>query len=314
MKIIIPMAGTGDRFVNAGYTEPKPLISVNGRRIIDYICNMFDVVNDEFIFICNNTHLADTNMLEILMSIVPDCTIVSIPNHKKGPVFTMMDIMNLIGDDEEVIVSYCDNPYIWDYNDFKKYVKFNNCDGCILSHTGFHPHRLSSTMMAYIKENTGVVSEIKEKECYTDSPFDEHASTGTYYFKKGAYIKKYFQMLIDENINYNGEYYVTLVYNLLIRDGLNVNSYLTDYVTVFGTPEEVENFEAYQILLRPDMLGDVIFMVGALGNNIDISRTHDETNIKAVRVLLKQTNNIIDIANSYRYWEYYNEESAAQKK
>lgn len=249
MKIIVPMAGTGQRFVVAGYEDPKPLIHVNGKRIMEYICEMFDKAEDEFIFICNETHLATTNMREVLSSIVPGCKILSIPNHKKGPVFTLINNIDLIDDEEEVIVCYCDNPYVWDYKSFKKWVKDNDSDGAILTHTGFHPHRLSPTMMAYLKEDNLLVSEIKEKQCYTSNPMNEHASTGTYYFKKGKYIKKYFKMLVDENINYNGEYYVTLVYNLLIKDNLRVHSYLTDYVTVFGTPEEVENFEAWQVLL-----------------------------------------------------------------
>jgi GTP-binding protein len=41
-----------------------------------------------------------------------------------------------------------------------------------------------------IKEENGYMSEIKEKECYTDDPMKEHASTGVYYFKKGKYISE----------------------------------------------------------------------------------------------------------------------------
>jgi NDP-sugar pyrophosphorylase family protein len=273
MKIIIPMAGTGDRFVMKNYIDPKPLIEVNGKRIISYIYEMFDK-NDEFVFICNETHLKTTKMREIIKTMVPNSEIISIPNHKKGPIFTILDtdIDSIIKDDEEVIVCYCDNPYIWDYEYFKQWVKNNNSDGCILSHVGFHPHRLSSTYMAYMKETDLVVSEIKEKEPYTNNHMEEHASTGTYYFKKGSYIKKYFKQLIDLNINYNGEYYVTLVYNLLIKDGLLITCFPTDYVTVFGTPEEVENFEAWQSLLN-------------------------STQIK----------NESDIIKCYNYWKSYNE-------
>ena len=273
MKIIIPMAGTGDRFVMKNYIDPKPLIEVNGKRIISYIYEMFDK-NDEFVFICNETHLKTTKMREIIKTMVPNSEIISIPNHKKGPIFTILDtdIDSIIKDDEEVIVCYCDNPYIWDYEYFKQWVKNNNSDGCILSHVGFHPHRLSSTYMAYMKETDLVVSEIKEKEPYTNNHMEEHASTGTYYFKKGSYIKKYFKQLIDLNINYNGEYYVTLVYNLLIKDGLLITCFPTDYVTVFGTPEEVENFEAWQLLLN-------------------------STQIK----------NESDIIKCYNYWKSYNE-------
>jgi len=244
------MAGTGDRFIKKGYKDPKPLIYVNNKRIIEYICDMFSK-NDEIIFICNENHLQTTNMRNILYNLVPGCKVFSVPNHKRGPVYTVVraNIYEYILDDEEVIICYCDNPYLWNYNNFKNWVKEKNSDGCILSHVGMHPHRLGQTLMAHIKEDNLNVLEIKEKAHYTDNVINEQASTGTYYFKKGFYIKKYFQQLMDKNINYNGEYYVTLVYNLLIKDGLSVTAYPTDFVTVFGTPEEVQNFESWQILL-----------------------------------------------------------------
>lgn len=274
MKIIIPMAGTGNRFVQAGYHDPKPLIKVNGKRIIQYICEMFDLEKDEIIFVCNDYHLKNTQMRNILTSIVPKATILEVPSHKKGPVHTLIDIDEYINDEEEIIVCYCDNPYLWNYEHFKMWVKENNSDGCILSHVGFHPHRLSSTYMAYMKEKDLRVSEIKEKEPYTSNPMNEHASTGTYYFKKGSYIKKYFKELINQDINYKGEYYVTLVYNLLIQDNLIVHCYPTDFTTVFGTPEEVENFEAWQTILK-------------------------ELQIK----------NEEDLIKTYKYWKSYNEKS-----
>ena len=276
MKVIIPMAGFGNRFVEAGYRDPKPLITVNGKRILEYICGMFDK-EDELIFICNDYHLATTPMKKVILEIRPDATVVLVPSHKKGPVYTMAGMESYIDDNEEVIVCYCDNPYLWNYTEFKKWIKESESDGCILSHVGFHPHRLSSTFMAYMKESNLVVSEIKEKEPYTEDPMQEHASTGTYYFKKGSYIKKYFQQLMDSDINYNGEYYVTLVYNLLIQDNLKVTCYPTDFVTVFGTPEEVENFEAWQTIL------------GGL-----------------------QVRNEEDLVRTYRYWKEYNEQGNTQ--
>ena len=121
---------------------------------------------------------------------------------------------------------------------------------CIITHTGVHPHTLNSTKMAFLKTNNDLLLEIKEKECYTDNPLNEHASTGAYYFKRGDQMKKYFDQLIQKDINYNGEYYVTLVYNLLVQDDLKVGFYDTEFVTVFGTPEEVESFEAWNIILN----------------------------------------------------------------
>jgi NDP-sugar pyrophosphorylase family protein len=249
MKVIIPMAGTGNRFVEKGYDQPKPLIKVNNKRIIEYILELFSE-QDEIIFICNDIHLKNTQMRDVLSTLRPDSKIVSIPQHKKGPVFTVKPHFDLINDDEEILICYCDNPFIWNRNDFTNHVKNNNYDGCIITHSGVHPHTLNSTKMAFLKVENDILIEIKEKECYTDNPLNEHASTGAYYFKRGDQMKKYFDQLIEKDINYNGEYYVTLVYNLLVNDGLKVGFYDTEFVTVFGTPEEVESFESWSTILN----------------------------------------------------------------
>lgn len=271
MKILVPMAGLGQRFVDAGYTDPKPLIKVMKQRVIEYISNMFDS-SDEFVFVCNETHMIETDMLNILYGIRPDSKVVSMENHKLGPVYTVQQTYDLIDDEEEVMVVYCDNPIVWDRDEFRDYVNDKNLDGCVISHSGFHPHTLNNTKMAFMKTDGDLVSEIKEKECYTDDPMSEHASSGMYYFKKGSYIKKYFDEAMERNIQYNGEYYVTLVYNLLIQDGLRVGYYDTPFTTVMGTPDEVENIEAWNSIINKG-----------------------------------QVKNEDDLVKCYRYWKRYHE-------
>jgi NDP-sugar pyrophosphorylase family protein len=218
---------------------------------------MFDKENDKFIFICNDKHLQTTDMKNILRGLVENSIIVAMPQHKLGPVYTVLEAEQYIEDNEPVIIAYCDNPVTWNYDNFKSFVSNGDVDGCIVSHTGFHPHTLSSTLFAYSKTNSlGMVSEIKEKACYTDNRFKEHASSGIYYFKRGDFIKIYFRQAIQENINYNGEFYVTLVYNLLIKDGLCIYSYLNDQVLAFGTPNEVRNFEAWKIIVEGGQVKD----------------------------------------------------------
>ena len=249
MKILIPMAGTGNRFVQKGYVDPKPLIKVNGKRIIEYILDMFNE-QDEVFFICNKTHLENTGMREVLQTLRPKSKILQIDNHKKGPIYTIMPFIDLVSDEEEVLVCYCDNPFVWDRSEFDSHVKDNRLDGCILTHSGLHPHTLNSTKMAFLKTEDNLMLEIKEKECYTDDPMSEHASTGAYYFSKGKYMKDSFIQTIEKDINYNGEYYVTLSYNLMTEAGLRVGFFDTEFVTVFGTPEEVQSFEAWSVILN----------------------------------------------------------------
>lgn len=274
MHVIIPMAGTGQRFVDAGYSTVKPLIKVDNRTILEYILEMFDKT-DEFHIIYSENFTESEKLTLAPLTKDLSCTFYKIPGHKAGPVATVLrsKVLSYIPENEEVIVTYCDNPFQWDYESFKRKMLEEKADGAILSHGGFHPHRLSHTKMAFMKiSEDNVVTEIKEKECYTDTPMEEFASTGTYYFRRASDIKKYFVELVEKNINYNNEYYVTLVYNLMIGDGLKVLSYPTETVTVFGTPEELENFQAFQTILKGFQI-----------------RNED------------------DLVKSYRYWKKYNE-------
>ena len=60
MQIVIPMSGFGERFRNAGYTTPKPLITIEGKPIIEHVVDMFPGEKN-FIFICNEEHLKSQN-------------------------------------------------------------------------------------------------------------------------------------------------------------------------------------------------------------------------------------------------------------
>jgi len=244
MHIIIPMSGTGKRFVDAGYKDPKPLIVIDGKPIIEHVCDLFPGEN-KFTFICNSKHLSETNMREVLLEIKPNANIVEISSHKLGPVYAVSLVENLIEDNEEVIVNYCDFGAYWDYEDFLKHTRDRDADGAIPSYKGFHPHMLGSTNYAFMRDEKQIMLEIKEKEPFTDNRMQEYASNGTYYFKKGLYVKKYFKDLMDQDINLNGEYYVSLVYNLLAQDGLKVSIYNIQHMLQWGTPSDVEEYRAW---------------------------------------------------------------------
>ena len=166
MHIIIPMSGIGKRFIEAGYTTPKPLIKVENKPIIEHVCNLFPG-EDKFTFICNSKHLTETNMRHVLLGIKPNANIVEIPNHKKGPVYAVGLIEKLIENNEEVIVNYCDFGTYWDYNDFLSHTRNRNADGAIPAYKGFHPHMLGTTNYAFMRDYQQWMLEIKEKEPFT---------------------------------------------------------------------------------------------------------------------------------------------------
>ena len=244
MHIIIPMSGIGKRFIEAGYKAPKPLIRVDEKTIIEHVCNLFPDEN-KFTFICNSKHLSDTNIKQVLQSIKPNANIIEIPNHKKGPVYAVSLVNEVIENDEEVIISYCDFGTYWDYKNFLKHTRDRNADGAIVAYKGFHPHMLGNTNYAFMQDKKQWMLKIKEKEPFTNNRMQEYASNGIYYFKKGSHVKKFFQKLIDNNINLKGEYYVSLVYNLLVSNDFKVSIYEIQHMLQWGAPQDLEEYNMW---------------------------------------------------------------------
>ncbi|NBV98673.1 MAG: capsular biosynthesis protein [Proteobacteria bacterium] len=244
MKIIIPMSGYGSRFQEAGYPSIKPLIEVEGKPIIEYVIDLFPGETD-FLFICQQTHLEETNLREVLETKVPSCEILAIESHKKGPVWAIKQAFDLIPDNEPCIVNYCDFFMDWDYNHFKNQVLTSGVAGAIPCYIGFHPHLLhEKNVYASCKSDAeGYLEEIREKFSFEADKERAAHSAGTYYFQSGAILKKYSDALLIKGPDLGGEYYVSLIYNHLIDAGLKVKVY--DRIAHFcqwGTPSDLEEY------------------------------------------------------------------------
>jgi len=245
IQLIIPMSGIGKRFIEAGYKDPKPLIEVDGHPIIKHVLDIFKGIED-VTFICNEKHLKETNMRDILYGISPNCKIFEVSNeNRKGPVDAILQISEHIKDNSEIIVSYCDYGTVWDFSAFLEKTSNGIYDGMIPCYTGFHPHMLGSDNYAFCKEHNMKLLQIKEKESFTDNKMNEYASNGTYYFKSGEILKKYFKELVELDLNLKGEFYVSLVYNLLVRDGLNVGIFEIEKMLQWGTPYDLEIYKGW---------------------------------------------------------------------
>ena len=273
-QIIIPMSGFGERFRKAGYTLPKPLIDVDGRPIIAHVINLFPQESD-FIFICNQEHLdhPEYQLKEVLHQLCPSGRILGIKPHKLGPIHAVLQAQDLISPNKQTIVNYCDFTCYWDWVDFKNTVQKNQCAGAIPAYKGFHPHSLGSTNYAYMLEKDGWIQDIQEKQPYTDNRMNEYASSGTYYFASGQVMLDAFQSTIENKLDLNGEYYVSLAYKSMLAKKLPVAVYPIQFFMQWGTPEDLVEYqgwhETFEKLLKPDPApapyGDLIIPMAGLG-------------------------------------------------
>lgn len=251
MQIVIPMSGFGERFRRAGYEVPKPLIPVDGKPIIAHVVDMFPGEHD-FVFICNRDHLAEPSyrMAEILRSIAPNGRIVPIAPHKLGPVNAVLMAREFIYPDQPVIVNYCDFTCYWDYADFKRFLVETDSDGCVPAYRGFHPHSLGSTFYAYTRQEGLWLSDIQEKQPFTDAPQDEYASSGTYYFRSGQLALETFDRQVAQDLSVNGEFYASLAYKILAQDERKVSIYELQHFMQWGTPEDLKQYLGWSAVFR----------------------------------------------------------------
>jgi NDP-sugar pyrophosphorylase family protein len=242
MQVLIPMAGKSQRFLDKGYSTLKSLIVIEGKTVIEHIVEKFSP-KDEYIFICSSEALKNTDLKSILLKLKPSAKILEIEGHKKGPVYSVSLLFDEIKDDEPVILNYCDFNWSWNYNTFLNFVEDNKCDGCIIGYTGFHPHLLRGQLYAGVRvDKDWKALEIKEKHRFTEDPMHTFHSSGTYYFRTGAIMKKYFKELLDKDMAVNSEYYASTPYELMIKDGLRVYTYPVEHFMQWGTPEDMEEY------------------------------------------------------------------------
>jgi len=246
MQIIIPMSGFGERFKEAGYNIPKPLIKVDGKPMISHVIDMFPS-DSEFIFICNEDHLnvQQYRMKKVLKTFCPSGKIVGIKAHKKGPIHAVLEARECIDYRKPSVVNYCDFTCYWDWDHFQKFVKESNIHGAIPAYKGFHPHSLGNTKYAYLKENNGLLSDIQEKKSFTKNSMHEYASSGTYFFKSGKLMMDCFEETIKRNLNIGGEYYVSLAYKILLKDQKKIGVYPLQHFMQWGTPEDLEEYQQW---------------------------------------------------------------------
>ena len=109
LHIIMPMAGEGSRFVNEGWTVPKPLIEVNGKplflRAIESLPKDAEI---KYSFIVRQNHIESHQIDEQIKYHLPNSNIFSVSKTTRGAVETCLVAESVIDDNDAVIIMDCD--------------------------------------------------------------------------------------------------------------------------------------------------------------------------------------------------------------
>jgi dTDP-glucose pyrophosphorylase len=238
-QVIIPMSGKGSRFIDAGYVELKPFIQVNGKPIIEHIIGLYPDGYDFLVILSSDDPHLQAHIAQ-LQDISNNIQIAIIKPHKLGPGHAIREVSELISSNVPIIVSYCDFSGDWNPDAFLK--KLENFDCNILTYSGFHPHMNRTTKFAYAKMENDLVVEVREKESFTDTPMNEEASAGVYGFKNKEILTNAINHQIKDNLEVNGELYISLTCQALIQNSGKATVTRMEKFFQWGTPEDLEDW------------------------------------------------------------------------
>jgi HAD superfamily hydrolase (TIGR01509 family) len=231
MNVLIPMAGAGSRFAQAGYTFPKPLIDVEGKPMIQVVVDNLNI-DATFIYVVQKSHREQYNLDTLLNLITPNCKIVEVDGLTEGAACTTLLAKEFIDSDAPLLMANSDQFLEWDSNEFMYKMIEQKVDGGILSFHSTHPKWSFAKVDEY-----GYVTEVQEK-----NPISDIATVGVYYWAKGSDYVKYAEQMIEKNIRTNNEFYVCPVYNEAIADCKKIKTFNIDKMWGLGTPEDLKYY------------------------------------------------------------------------
>ena len=231
LNVLIPMAGAGSRFEQAGYTFPKPLIDVKGKPMIQVVTENLNI-KANFIYVVQKQHREKYNLDTLLNLITPKCKIVEVDGVTEGAACTALLAKKYIDNDNPLFFANSDQFVEWDSNEFLYKMNETDADGGIVTFKATHPK------WSFAKVNkAGLVTEVAEK-----NPISDIATVGYYYWKKGSDFVKYAEEMIEKDIRVNGEFYVCPVFNQAIEDNKEIRTFDIPKMWGLGTPEDLKYY------------------------------------------------------------------------
>lgn len=232
LNIIVPMAGRGSRFAQAGYADPKPLIEIHGHPMIEYVTrNIMPGCSHRFIYICQEEHIRRYALDKKLTEMAPECEIITIDHFTEGAACTVLLAEKYIDNEDPLMIANSDQFVDMDINGYL--AAMGDADGLIMTMPNNHPK------WSYIRyDEQGLVTLVREKEVISNE-----ATVGIYNYRRGADFVRYAHQMINKGIRVNNEFYVAPVYNEMIQDGKKIGYYdVGSCMYGLGTPEDLREF------------------------------------------------------------------------
>jgi len=230
LTVLIPMAGRGKRFSEAGFDLPKPLIPVHGVPMIEvavktlgFSCRHVFVVSDQHI----KTH---PELLSVIDGLPIEKEVLISNKVLRGPATSCLEAEKIIDSSSSVVIANCDQIMEWNEVEFLSHLR-GDCDGVL------HVCNSEDPKNSFVRLRDENVVEVAEKRKISNI-----ATTGIYAWKRFGDFVLSANAMISAKASVNGEYYVAPAYNEAIKRGKTIRTSFSGICHLVGTPLDLDRY------------------------------------------------------------------------
>jgi dTDP-glucose pyrophosphorylase len=270
MHLIVPMAGLGQRFRDAGYALPKPLIELSGLPMV--VRAVRDLPPAErMTFLVHPEHVREHAIDRRLAECFPSATVIATPGLTDGQACTVRLSSAAVTGNEEVLVAACDNTHLYDAAKFAALRADKAIDAIIWTYRNdprvlvkptahgwvqtvkspLFPEEGAPRVVAHphpgpLPEGEGVIAAVSCKRPISDTPMQDHAVSGCFWFRCAADLFQAIDELVASNERINNEFYLDQVPNFYVKQGRRVVVFEVEKYIGWGTPHDLADYQAWE--------------------------------------------------------------------
>ncbi len=235
IQLVIPMAGKGQRFVDAGYSQLKPLLPIHGIPMISVVVrNLYSSLLSNVILICQRDTFENINLRDSLNWLDIPLTVLCVDEITEGPAETVRVARLAIKENKPLVIANSDQFLACNLDEFYEACLERESGGVVLTMIDSDPK------WSYARvDSDNKIIEIREKQVIS-----EHATVGVYGFSSARVAWDAFEKMREVNDRTNGEFYVAPSYNYISdRDSKIVSlGKINEIMHGMGTPEDYRSF------------------------------------------------------------------------
>ena len=249
-RILIPMAGAGQRFADAGYTIHKPAIMTvdrtTGQEKPMVVCATKDLPGvaadgSNVIYVDRNFHQTD-GVEDAIRAWYPQASFITVDHLTEGQACTCMLAEPYLDPEQPLLIAGCDNGMDIDRDAFDALTK--ECDCIVFTYR--HNEAVLANPNAYgwmIADADGNITGTSIKKAISDRPMEDPAVVATFWFRRAAVFIEATKKMIAENDRINDEFYVDQTVKHVLDLGYRAKIFDIDRYVGWGTPADYEGYQ-----------------------------------------------------------------------